>query len=44
MSRRGNCYHAVMESLFSSVKSGVADRFDSCGEAKVELFDCIGVF
>ena len=26
-----------MESFFSSVKSEVADRFDSCGEAKMEL-------
>jgi len=45
MSRRGNCYdNAVMESFFSSVKSEVADRFDSCGEAKMELFDYIEVF
>ena len=45
MSRRGNCYdNAVMESFFSSIKSEVADRFDSCGEAKMELFDCIEVF
>ena len=45
MSRRGNCYdNAVMESFFSSVKSEVADRFDSCGEAKLELFDYIEVF
>ena len=30
MSRRGNCYdNAVMESFFSSMKSEVADRFDS---------------
>jgi putative transposase len=33
-----------MESFFSSVKSEVADRFDSCGEAKMELFDYIEVF
>jgi transposase InsO family protein len=32
------------ESFFSSVKSEVADRFDSCGEAKMELFDYIEVF
>ena len=45
MSRRGNCYdNAVMESFFSSVKSEVADRFESCGEAKMELFDFIEVF
>jgi putative transposase len=45
MSRRGNCYdNAVMESFFSSVKSEVADRFDSYGEAKMELFDYIEVF
>jgi putative transposase len=45
MSRRDNCYdNAVMESFFSSVKSEVADHFDSCGETKMELFDCIEVF
>ena len=45
MSRRGNCYdNAVMESFFSSVKSAVADRLDSCGEAKLELFNYIEVF
>ncbi len=45
MSRRGNCYdNAVMESFFSSVKSEVAGRFESCGEAKMELFDYIEVF
>jgi putative transposase len=45
MSRRGNCYdNAVMESFFSSVKSELRDRFDSCGEAKRELFDYIEVF
>ena len=45
MSRRGNCYdNAVMEAFFSSLKSELADRFDSCGEAKVELFDYIEVF
>jgi putative transposase len=45
MSRRGNCYdNAVMERFFSSVKSEVADRFESCGEAKMELFDYIEVF
>jgi transposase InsO family protein len=45
MSRRGNCYdNAVMEAFFSSVKSELSDRFDSCGEAKMELFDYIEVF
>jgi putative transposase len=45
MSRRGNCYdNAVMEAFFSSVKSEVSDRFASCGEAKMELFDYIEVF
>jgi Integrase core domain len=45
MSRRGNCWdNAVMESFFSTVKSELADRFDSCGEAKMELFDFIEVF
>ena len=40
MSRRGNCYdNAVMEAFFSSVKSEVADRFDSAGEAEIALFD-----
>jgi putative transposase len=33
-----------MESFFSSVKTEVADRFDSCSEAKMELFDYIEVF
>jgi transposase InsO family protein len=45
MSWRGNCYdNAVMESFFSIVKTELADRFDSCGEAKMELFDYIEVF
>ena len=45
MSRRGNCYdNAVMESFFSSVKNETADRFESCGTAKMELFDYIEVF
>jgi len=45
MSRRGNCHdNAVMESFFSTVKSEVADRFLSVGEAKMELFDYIEVF
>jgi transposase InsO family protein len=45
MSRRGNCYdNAVMESFFSTVKSELAERFDSFGEAKMVLFDYIEVF
>lgn len=45
MSRRGNCYdNAAMESFFSTVKSELADRFGSHGEAKMELFDYIEVF
>ena len=45
MSRRGNCYvNAVMESFFSTVKSELRDRFDTCGDAKMELFDYIEVF
>ena len=45
MSRRGNCYdNAVMESFFSSLKSELGERFDSHGEAKMELFDYIEVF
>jgi transposase InsO family protein len=45
MSRRGDCYdNAVMESFFSTVKSELADRFDSFGGAKMALFDYIEVF
>ena len=45
MSRRGNCYdNAVMESFFSTVKSELADRFDSVGDAKMALFDYIEMF
>ena len=45
MSRRGNCHdNAVMESCFSTIKAELADRFDSCSEAKRELFDSIEVF
>jgi transposase InsO family protein len=45
MSRRGNCHdNAVMESFFSTVKSELADRFSSFGEAKMEIFDYIEVF
>jgi putative transposase len=45
MSRRGNCYdNAVMESFFSTVKSELGERFQSHGDAKMELFDYIEVF
>jgi putative transposase len=45
MSRRGNCYdNAVVEAFFSSLKSELTDRFSTCGEAKMELFDYIEVF
>lgn len=45
MSRRGNCHdNAVMEAFFSSLKSELADRFESCGEAKMALFDYVEVF
>src|SRR5256885_8826280 len=32
-----NCYDATMEAFFSSAKSEVAARFESCGDAKVAL-------
>jgi transposase InsO family protein len=45
MSRRGDCYDkAVVEGFFSSLKSELANRFPSCGEAKMELFAYIEVF
>ena len=45
MSRKGNCYdNAVMEAFFSTVKSELADRFESGGLAKMALFDYIDVF
>ena len=45
MSRRGNCWdNAVMESFFSTVTSELGERFDSNGDAKMELFDYIEVF
>ena len=34
----------MMESFFSTVKSEPRDRFDTCGDAKMELFDYIEVF
>jgi transposase InsO family protein len=45
MSRRGDCYdNAVMESLFSTVKTELGEQFDSCGDAKMALFDYLEVF
>ena len=45
MSRRGNCCdNAVMESFFSTVKFELGEHFDSCGDAKMQLFDYIEVF
>jgi putative transposase len=45
MSRSGDCYdNAVMEAFFSTVKTELADRFESCGEAKMQLFDYLEVF
>jgi putative transposase len=45
MSRRGNCYdNAVMEAFFSTLKTELADRFESCGDAKRQLFAYIELF
>ena len=45
MSRRGDCLDsAVMESWLSTVKQELGERFESCGQAKMELFDDIEVF
>jgi hypothetical protein len=45
MSRRGDCYHnAVVPAFFSSFKSELADRFASCREANMELFDYVEAF
>lgn len=45
MSRKGNCSdNAMMEAFFSTVKSEVGDRFESCGQAKIELFDYLEIF
>jgi len=45
MSRTGDCYdNAVMEAFFSTLKIELADRFESCGHAKRELFEYIEVF
>ena len=45
MSRRGDCYdNAVMENWYSTAKLELGGRFESCGQAKMELFDYIEVF
>jgi transposase InsO family protein len=45
MSRTGNCYdNAVMEAFFSTLKTELADRFESHGQAKRELFEYIEGF
>jgi putative transposase len=45
MSRTGDCYdNAVMEAFFSTLKTELADRFESGSEAKMQLFDYIEVF
>jgi transposase InsO family protein len=45
MSRRGNCHdNAAMESWFSTLKTELAEDFESYGIAKAELFDYIEVF
>jgi transposase InsO family protein len=45
MSRRGNCHdNAVAESFFSTLKSELGERFETHGDAKMELFDYIEVF
>ena len=45
MSRGGNCYdNAVRKAFFSTVKSELGERFDSHGDAKMQLFDYIEVF
>jgi putative transposase len=45
MSRRGNCHdNAVMESLFSTVKTELSEHFDSQAAGKTALFDYIEVF
>ena len=45
MSRRGNCYdNAVMESLFSTIKHELGERFETPAHAQTEVFDYIEVF
>jgi putative transposase len=45
MSRTGDCYdNAVMEAFFSTLKTELADRFESHDQAKRELFEYIEGF
>jgi transposase InsO family protein len=45
MSRRGNCIdNAATESWFSTLKSELGERFETCGAAREKLFDYIEVF
>jgi putative transposase len=45
MSRTGDCYdNAVMEAFFSTLKTELADRFESHGQAKRALFEYIEGF
>ncbi len=45
MSGRGNYYNnSVMESSFSTVTHELGEHFDSCGDAKMALFDYIELF
>ncbi len=45
MSRTGDCYdNAVMEAFFSTLKTELADRFESHGQAKRDLFEYIEGF
>lgn len=45
MSRTGDCYdNAVMEAFFSTLKTELADHFDTDGDAKRELFAYIEAF
>jgi transposase InsO family protein len=45
MSRRGNCDdNAVMDSLFSTIKHELGERFETPAHAKTALFDYLEVF
>jgi putative transposase len=45
MSRRGDCHdNAVAESLFSTIKFEIGERFESFADAREKLFDYIEVF
>ena len=45
ISRRGDRYdNAVMESLFSTVKTELGEHFESQGDAKMQLLDDIEMF